>query len=332
MEKFILLLLFLNFHITVYNQIIKGTVMDQNTKTPITYASVYFNTTFVQTYTDQNGYFTLDISKYMSMPLTVSALGYYSTTINDFQTDKPLLIYLSPKVFELKEVVVIAKNNAKARRRNLKFFKTVFLGITSNASKCQITNEKDIIIINNTDNDTIKAFSSKPILIDNQALGYKISYYLDRFEFNKKDSSFLFDGNIIFNEDLMTEKAKKNNFERRREIAYLGSRMHFFRALWENNLDATGFTIRDSTNEKLNVDDLVIQNDNPLTKVKDKYLSYPGKLRIFYNRNLPTDISFLKDNVYFEKCGYFDGTSIKWEGEMAAFRIADWLPFEYSVK
>ena len=198
MKKYILfLLLFFSFHITVYNQIIKGTVMDQNTKSPITYASVYFNTTFIQTYTDQNGYFTLDISKYISMPLTVSALGYYSTTINDFQTDKPLLIYLSPKVFELKEVVVTAKNSAKTRRRNLKLFKTVFLGITSNASKCQITNEKDIIIINNTDNDTIKAFSSKPILIDNQALGYKISYYLDRFEFYKKSSSFFFEGNII---------------------------------------------------------------------------------------------------------------------------------------
>jgi hypothetical protein len=57
MRKFILLFLFINFYIVAYNQVIKGTILDKKTKSPIYFASVYFNGTFVGTHSDQNGYF-----------------------------------------------------------------------------------------------------------------------------------------------------------------------------------------------------------------------------------------------------------------------------------
>ncbi len=82
--------------------------------------------------------------------------------------------------------------------------------------------------------DTLKAFALKPILIINKALGYNITYYLDKFEYYKPGNSFFFMGNIIFNED----STKKMLYERRRKNAFLGSRMHFFRALWTDDLNS----------------------------------------------------------------------------------------------
>jgi len=326
MRKFILIFLFINLHIVAYNQVIKGTILDQQTHDKISFAYIYFNGTFVGTNSDKNGNFELDISKYVSMPLTISALGYYSVTMNIVSSGKPVIINMKPKVFELNEVVVSAKAHNRERKENLRLFRNTFLGETRNAQECEITNENDIILI--SDNDTLKAFSSNPILIDNKALGYKVTYFLDEFVLCKKSDSFFFSGNIIFTEDLTTEETQKKIFEIRRKLAYLGSRMHFFRSLWENDLDSVKFIVKNPADENLSYNNLVIQEDSLI-----KYLQYPEELGICYHTSLPsTYIIFLEEEVYFDKNGYFDPTGISWQGEMARRRIADWLPYEYSFK
>jgi hypothetical protein len=328
MRKFLLLLLFFNLNICAYNQVIKGTVCDQNTKSPIYSASIYFNGTSAGTLSDQNGNFEMDVSKYIYMPLTISALGYFSVTLTDFTRIKPLHIYLKPKLFELNEVVVNAKSHARERRANLLIFKNEFLGTTVNAMDCEITNEDDIKFIYNNDNDTIRAYANKPILIENKALGYKIAYYLDKFEYCKEDASFSFKGNIIFTEDLASDETKKKSYDRKRKTAYLGSRMHFFRALWIDELNSAGFTVKNSANETLKYNKIVIQADS-----HTKYLSYPDNLGIaYYSTKVPTSfIIFLKDKVYFDANGYFDPSGIRWEGNMAQKRVADMLPYDYIV-
>jgi hypothetical protein len=335
----ILLFILISSCLTAFSQIIKGTILDKATKNPIDYALVYFNGTFVGTNADKNGKFELDISRNNLMTLTISALGYYSTTLTDFSTDKSLIIFLTPKIFELKEIVVTANAHAKDRKVNMKLFKNVFLGNTLNAKDCFITNEKDIMFIYDNETETLKAFTSKPILIDNKALGYKITYYLDKFEISEKDNSYSFLGNIIFNEDQATKEMQKRKFERRRKSAFLGSRMHFFRALWGNNLDSSGFKIQKATNpkvfptENLNYNDLVFQTDSLASEDSPKYLKYQGILWISYYSKLPTSsISFLKDLVYFHKNGNFDGLGISWVGELGRLRIGDMLPYEYSIK
>jgi hypothetical protein len=328
MKKVVLLFIFINFHIVAYNQVIKGNILDINTKNPIYFGAVYFSGTSVGSSSDINGYFELDISKYGTMPLTISALGYYSVTVTDFKTDKALLVYLTPKVFELKEVVVNAKSLASERRRNLNIFKHEFLGTTTNALYCKITNENDITFNYGSDDDTLKAYALKPIRIDNRALGYQITYYLDEFRFCKKTSSLFFKGNIIFREDSTTSEREKQKFEKRRKYIYLGSRMQFFRELWANNLKSAGFYAVDLKFNILKYNKIVIQTDS-----LEKYLKNIGYLGIAYSGRFPTsNVIFLKDQVYFDKNGYFDPAGISWEGEMAKQRVADWLPYDYSVK
>lgn len=333
MRQIITFLLLVNLYTIGNTQVIKGTILDQNTHTRIIYASVYFNGTFVGTHTDQKGYFELDISKNLSMSLTISALGYYSVTLTDFLSDKPFLIYLTPKVYELKEVVITAKASSFERKTNFNIFKREFLGATLNAMSCHITNEEDIILTYNPDSDTLKAFSSNPILIDNKALGYNIIYYLDKFEFCWSKNYLLILGNYIFKEDSTNKNSQQKRFERRRRSAFLGSRMHFFRALWENNLDSAGFTVKDSANVRLSYNKFVIQTDSIVAPDHLKYLKYHGTLFVAYHTKLPqSSIVMLQEYVYFDKNGFFDPFGISWRGEMIRQRIGDLLPFEYKLK
>jgi len=328
MKKILFLFLLFNISLIAYNQVIKGTIYDKNTKSVIYSAAVYFNGTATGTLSDQNGGFQIDISKYRSMPLTISAIGYYSATLNKLSIEKPLLVYLDPKLFELNEVVVKEKSHARERRENLTIFRNEFLGTTGNSFSCAISNEDDIRFIYDSDDDTIKAFAIKPILIDNKALGYKITYYLDKFEYYKQSSSFFFNGNIVFNIDSTKDESKAKLYERKRKNAYVGSRMHFFRTLWINDLNSAGFIVKNSANEPVGYKQIVFQKDS-----HTKYLRCHGGMGISYYTKQPTSfIVFLKEDIYFDANGYFDATGISWEGEMARQRIADLLPFEYSPK
>ena len=323
--KFFLFILFVNFFAPAYNQVIKGTVLEMKTKRAIPFATVYFNGTFNGTTTNQNGKFELDITKNASRPLTISAIGYYSSSLTDFTIGNPAIIYLIPKAYKLKEVVIVAESHARERKANLKLFKNEFLGTTANARNCKIMNESDITFNYGSDNDTVKAIALKPIHVKNDALGYKITYYLDEFEYCKKSNTMFFTGSIIFNEDLTTDKTHKQFYERRRRKAYLGSRMHFFRALWSGDLRSNKFTINDSTNKKLNIKKNIVQENDK------RFLKYTENLTIYYYTRL-SKINFLKEQVFFDQDGYFDPSGISWKGVMGRQRIADWLPYEYSIE
>ena len=329
MKRIVLFLLLANIYQIGHSQIVKGNILDKSDNSKIYFASIYINGTSVGTNSDQNGYFELDISKYASLPLTISALGYNSLTLTDFSKEKPIEVYLTPKTFELNEVFVVAKSTGKERKANLKLFRDQFLGSSYNGQNCAIMNEGDITFKNGISHDTLKAFASKPILIVNNALGYKITYYLDKFEYYRKSKSFLYQGSAIFKEDLTSEITNKF-FEKRRKNAYLGSRSHFFASLWANKLKSNGFTIRNSKDQILNYEDIVIERSG-----FKKYLSYNGNLGIYYfpkSSNSMIELLWTIDPVFFDSTGYFDGSGVKVLGQMAQQRIGDLLPFDYRLK
>ena len=326
-KKILILLQIISFSQLGYAQVIKGTILDQSNNSKIAFATVFINGTALGTYTDQNGYFKLDITKFNSMPLTISALGYFSVTLPSFSMDKPIVVHLKPKIFQLKEVVINSKLIDRERTADLRIFRNEFLGTTDNARSCQIINEKDITFNTGNSDDTLKAYASKPITIYNNALGYIIIYYLDKFEYYKKSKSFFYSGNCIINEDSTSSKTQKQLIERRRKYAYLGSRMHFFRSLCEDNLESTGFVIRNSLDKNLSFVNLVIVDDS-----LKKSLAYKEDLRIaYYSRVFTSFIHFVKGSVFFDKTGYFDAFGVIWDGQMGRQRIGDLLPYEYKI-
>ena len=327
MKKSFLILLTICLFSNAYSQRIKGTVFDDKTKSTIDFASVYMDGTFQGTNSDKNGNFELNISNRTSLPLVISAVGYYSVKLENYSLNKPILVYLTPKVYELNEVVVNAKNYTRKRKTNLNFFINEFLGRTRNSRECEITNLNDLTFNYNSDKDTLKAFASKPLVILNKALGYKIIYYLDKFEFYKQRNALYYQGTILFKEDLGTDSLRNQVFERKRRKAYLGSRMHFFRSLWTNEFKSEGFKVKNSSDVDLRMDEFMFQE-----KDGTKYIKYSHNLGICFNVPLPTSyLIFRSDRVYFDKNGYFEPSSVSWEGDMSFQRIADCLPYEYTL-
>jgi len=279
------------------------------------------------------------------MPITISLVGYYSVTLSEHSTSIENKIYLSPKINELDEVLVTAK--AGNRNRDLRIFKREFLGETENAGKCDILNENDLRFSFNSDSGLLRAFSLNPIIIHNRALGYTITYYLDKFEYEyKRDKNnaltetFIMLGNYLFEDDLlMLHESAIREVEERRKNAYLGSRMHFFRLLYQGNLQQTGangilLSDNSAISEGFSISSVTTINANSLVIRKDsisKYLINEEKLYIKYQMKYSQlDINVV--SVYFEKNGYFDPLEVTFAGYMSRQRIGDLLPFEYTLE
>lgn len=325
MKKTILIPFILLFCFTAKSQTIKGQVLVFGTDTAVSYASVYFDGMNKGGVADVNGNFEINISGSEKAPLIVSATGYYSATIAEYLPQQFIKVYLTQKVYDLEEVTVIADGTPRKDKETI--FKRAFLGTSKNALSCTIKNLDDITLIYKKKSKTLEAFCDKPILINNANLGYDITYYLDQFLLT--DKSVVYEGFYFFEETpLKKEEVKKIN--RFRESAYLGSRMHFIRSLWNNNLDNDAYKVMNSKYLKLTADSLVIHKDSEKNLIlNDKILVvvYINNSNVEYNSYLTKN----KDLVYINAQGYYDPKGLGWSGYMASQRIGDLLPFDYRL-
>jgi hypothetical protein len=310
---------FVLLYLPSYGQVIRGYVLDANNHDTIAYASIFFEGTFIGTSTDPHGYFSIDLKGKPFSPLTVSAIGYYSYSITEYSPAKPIIVYLSPKVYAFKEVVVNAQGSKRQRNRDMRIFREVFLGTTPNAYRCIILNENDVMFNRGSHSDTLRAFAYNPILVRNPNLGYTVTYYLDKFEFKRKTTDYFIKGVISFKEDLITSD-NRNKVENRRYRAYNGSIPHFFKSLWNGNLE--DFTVMDKNWNEFQLMDSVAANDSVTRLLKCKSTFY-----IKHDRKTSRAIP-LSNKLKFDQYGFYI-PDIKWQGEMASRRIGDWLPLEY---
>ncbi len=351
MKKITIIIILIGYFSTVHSQTFRGTVYDRSTDSTLSFAAVYISGTSVGTYSDIHGNFELDISKYHSRPITISLLGYFSVTLSYHNANIMRQIYLTPRIMELKEVIVTVDRNEN-RDANLKIFKREFLGETQNGMYCKILNENDIFFAYNSESGILKVFSSKPILIQNNALGYTITYYLDKFIYSYKTQersnllkyhelfeSMTLLGTYLFKDDFITlSESEKRKVEARRRSAYLGSRMHFFRLLYKGNIIQKGkhdIILSDNTHTSMpfSISSKNTIDSNSFVVKKDSlsgYLKNKGELSVKYRTRLST-VNIKVDSVYFEKDGYFDPVGVEFSGEMSKQRIGDLLPFEYLI-
>lgn len=328
-KKTAVFLLLVCLYLTGHTQTITGQVMDAKTKETIPGAAVYLSGTYVGTSTDADGRFELDVTGRTNMPVTVSAMGYYSFVNQDYDAGKPLTVRLNPKIFDLQEVVVQDKSLQGVRRQHLTTFKREFLGNNSNARNCEILNEWDIRFTMDETTRVLSATASNPIEIMNHNLGYHITYYLDKFEFCAISGDMLLIGNFMFSPEDVDDPRQLERIEQRRARAYLGSRMHFLRALWRNDLSGQEYRLAATSGAALDYDELVTVDSR---WGLDKYLNPHDTVAIFYRTNGRRSLLIIPPDygeVYFEDDGYFEPYGIIWSGEMGRSRIADLLPYEY---
>jgi hypothetical protein len=303
-------------------QIIDGVVLDYDTRKPVPFSSIYFSDAYRGTTADSVGRFHLNIQQFSGQDLIVSCMGYKSEIIHDYSPGNFHEIYLKAQTQMLDDVVI--HGDPAAWKRNLKIFEESFLGRTSNAKRCRIENPDDLYLTYDKVSRILTATSSKPLQIVNKALGFRITYFLG--EFTRTEERIFYSGHSIFQDLPVTSRRERRAIKKRRADAYQGSRMHFFRTLWGNDFQRSGFVAYDhKSGGKVNLTGHVKSAED-----NTKYLAYPNALNIVYSKKRVSYLSFGDvKQILFKENGFFDPSTNSWFGAMSEQRIGDLLPFEY---
>jgi hypothetical protein len=219
--------------------VISGKVLSTD-NSPVEFASVYLAGTTCGTSTNTKGEFNFNVDVAGTYQLVVSHMSYspYSQTINLSNDVAGLVVRLKEKSKELQAVVV--KRTDPYRKENLEIFTLKLLGATKNRNKCTILNPRCLYFYRDPAKNTLKAFADSVLIIRNDALGYLMKYHLLNFYTDKYSTSF---SGYIFFEDISTAMTDRKRLSERRNTAYYGSLMHFFRSLYTDSLKKEGFQL-----------------------------------------------------------------------------------------
>ena len=307
-------------------QVVKGKVVDAATGNPIPSASIYLNGSSKGTTSDAQGEFILNTTE-TNIPLVVSCVGYQSEIINNY-SNKTLSVRLSPRTQVLREVVI----GGMSREEQMKIFLTQFIG--SNSKDCLIDNPDDINFTYNQKAKTLKAYVSQPLIIYNKRLGYKITYFLSAFSHSPFETSI--QGNYVFAEDTSgLNSGDIHKILKARDKAYFGSRMHFIRSLWLNDLNQNKFIIARSSLIYLNNNDFGKAEKSSYSELVtvqagEKFFAPSPNVTINYDKvglsyvtlNMGTNAALITAN------GFHDNHLV-WSGKISDQRISELLPYEF---
>ena len=193
MTRWLLLLipiLFLTLDVSAQGSLsITGTVKDIKGE-PLPGAGIYLSGYKIATVSDNTGKFALPGLKPGSYDVLVQMIGFLPYTKNVILSDKSISIEIVVKesVTQLKEVVINIDPN---RQFYINRFKDQFIGKTPNSEKCKILNPEVLITEYDKERRILRVTADEFLIVENQALGYRIKYLLKYFESN-------FESNIIF--------------------------------------------------------------------------------------------------------------------------------------
>jgi hypothetical protein len=221
--------------------IITGKVSRADNKAPLPLANVFLSNTTFGTSSATDGTFTLSHLKQGQYTLVVSILGYedYSKTILVGQESISLDIQLSPKVTELRDVIVTTPANWKI---NYEQFVKQFIGTDDNAKQCYVLNPHVVNLIYHKNQQELEAYTDDFLIVDNLALGYRVKFLLKEFTYNSLVGEVASAGTWIF-QNLPGSKKQLEEWRKKREEVYYGSPMHFYRSLYTKKLDSDGFVV-----------------------------------------------------------------------------------------
>lgn len=268
--KYILSFFLVCSHLVVWPQArLSGRVTSENGD-PLPGVSIFIPNTVAGTTTNATGNFTLANIPKKSFSLVISHIGYevLSTTIAPASAGSNFLFKLIPKVKEL-ESVLVGKYDKGGWAKWGQTFLEVFIGASAYTASCKIMNPEVLHFIDLKDQKQLLAFADKPLIVENTALGYKIS--IDLVEFRYDIARLQVDYQVYsFFTPMRGSEYQMIEWKNNREEAYAYSLMHFMRSLYNNDLKNEGFEIR-SIETTINTEKQRIQSlyKNAFSHIKD---------------------------------------------------------------
>ncbi len=266
--KFACLFFFLVCQLSAYGQStysISGVIRDKNETLPG--ASIYISNHKIVTQTDLHGRFILKNLPSGNYDVMVHMVGYkpFSQSIDLKVKDVQLQVVLEENVTLLKEVVIQPDPD---RAYYLSLFKKNFIGLTPNALQCKIVNEHLLRVDYDKKERVLRVNADDFIILENNALGFRIKYLLKYFEYDF-NSRIVFYAGLPHFEEMKGGKSRQKRWMAKREEAYYGSSQHFYRSLYKGEATKEGFIIHklvETPNPNRPSDSLINAHTTRLTK------------------------------------------------------------------
>ncbi|MCX6212861.1 carboxypeptidase-like regulatory domain-containing protein [Spirosoma sp.] len=217
-----------------------GSVTEAATGKPLPFASVYVNGSTRGAVTDEKGYYTLAGVPLGTVEIAASFVGYQPATQTiRFDNTIPQKANFSLKPSEQTLDAVTVRGNPKQWERHMRQFKKQLFGEPF-GSQCVLVNSE--VLNFKEDKEHLYATANEPLVIDNQALGYRIIYALQHFD--AAASGDVYSAGTARFEELKPENERQvSRFQRNRLMAYKGSIRHLMASLINNTFEQSGFMV-----------------------------------------------------------------------------------------
>ncbi|QNR83159.1 carboxypeptidase-like regulatory domain-containing protein [Pedobacter riviphilus] len=300
MKSFILLLSLLiigNFCAAQQSYILSGIVKDKRGEA-LPGAGVYVSGYKIATVSNNDGSYSLPL-KPGNYDILAQLIGYKALNKNVIISDKAIKLdlILEESITQLNEVTIKPDPN---REHYIAMFKDFFIGTTPNAAQCKMINPNVLMIDYDQDNALLTVKCNQFLIIENKALGYRIKYLVNNFEYSRKTNIVYYQGFPTY-EDLKGSKHKKEVWNKMRLTAYLGSPQHFFKSLYHKKVTEEGFIInklKSIPNSNRPKDSLINANIRRFTQAQtftgNIHLTMGDSLNYWIKKkNLPKEVSVL---------------------------------------
>lgn len=352
---------FLLTNVPLFSQVnyyvVKGKVIDKNTKKPLPGASVFAqNTTFGEA-SNADGNFTIKLPD-GGYALVVSFTGYETEAIrinNTSSQNDSLIFELSPKEKSLEEVTIAISNEVKdGWQKYGEFFTQNFIGQSKFAKQCVIKNPEVLHFYFSKKRNRLKVSATEPLMVNNFALGYNLKFTIDSFTNDYNTHTNLFIGYPLF-EEMQGTPEQQQTWRENRSIAYKGSMLQLMRSIYNRTLEKDGFELQFII--KNNDEEIPIPLQNlygALNYEKDdstntvEFRPNQNEVAVIYKNAKPeqayliSDSSIKKDfqlstlffapgeSITIEQNGYYyDQTDITANGYLGFKKTGDMLPYDY---
>lgn len=326
---------------------ISGTVKNGKGET-MQAATVFIAGSEKATATDADGHFKFINLVPGAYQLVVNMLGYAPAKQNVILKDGPETVTLT---LGIKEIMLNEVNigNKSQRKKYIKMFIQSFMGQSSNAKYCKLLNPE--LLEFSTAKGVLKATTPNFLIIENNALGYRIKYLLKTFSYEAARNITLYDGDYIF-EQMSGTPEQQQKWEKKRQEAYEGSLMHYLRSLYAGTTRQEGFLLYKILNAAfpmyiesipITPEQIVDRSEKSLITFKYNYRFYilydkkkaakPDPTRVSQDRvsDLDNYGSIFTTDARVDSRGSFTNyQKLLIQGFWGRKRVADQLPWEYT--
>lgn len=224
---------------------ISGTLIDAKSKAILYGVNVYINNTSIGTVSDSTGKFSLKAPDMGNIELVLSHLVYQKKIVMVLPEKREnLLIEMNFQNNMLNEVVIKGKKTSKSNStRWTELFSMNLIGRYSGVNlSCKIKNPEVLSFDYDSAANQLQVFARRPLLIENEELGYLIRLELDEFIYNFMTDDIVFKYSLFF-ENMIMSRVRVAQVAKKRKSLYQGSNMHFMRSLFNNSVEQEGFKI-----------------------------------------------------------------------------------------